>query len=72
MKKNMGGIDRVLRLVVGVLLIYYGLVDTAVVENHVVRYLMAGFGVINIGTALVAFCPMYLLANLSTAAKTDS
>lgn len=72
MKKNMGGIDRSLRVIIAVVLIYFGLVDTSLVDNEVVRYIMVVFGVLNTVTASLAFCPMYTLANLSTMSKKNA
>jgi len=67
MKRNMGSLDRGLRVVAGVALLYVGLFNTGYVDNEVVRYIMVVFGGINIVTAIFAFCPMYTLASISTA-----
>jgi hypothetical protein len=65
----MGVIDRSLRIVVGAALIYFGLVDTALVENQIIRIVMAFFGVMNLTTSIIGFCPLYTLADLSTVSK---
>jgi hypothetical protein len=65
----MGTVDRGLRLVVGAALVYFGLVDTSLVENQIIRYVMAFFGVVNLTTAIIAFCPLYAFADLSTISK---
>jgi len=67
MKRNVGVLDRSLRAIAGALLLYVGLLNTGIVDNEVVRYIMVAFGGINIATAILAFCPMYTLASLSTA-----
>lgn len=72
MKKNMGGIDRSLRIIIAGVLLYFGLFDTSLVENQVARYIMVAFGGMNLLTAVIAFCPMYTLANLSTAQKSSN
>lgn len=65
----MGGVDRGIRLVVAAILFYFGLVDTALIENGVVHGIMVLFGVLNTLTAVAGFCPLYTLADLSTLPK---
>ena len=72
MKKNMGGIDRTLRILVAGALFYFGLLDTSLVDNQVARYIMLAFGGMNLLTAVLAFCPMYTLANLSTVSSSTN
>lgn len=57
MKQNVGGIDRILRLVVGLALIGWG-----VMTNN----WWGAVGVIPLFTALVSWCPLYLPFGLST------
>ncbi|MGD9000856.1 MAG: DUF2892 domain-containing protein [Granulosicoccaceae bacterium] len=71
LQTNLGGIDRIVRTIIGALLIYLGLFATDLITNQVVRYMLVVFGVINIITAIIAFCPMYALANISTLPKSD-
>jgi len=58
MKLNVGGIDRVLRIVVGLALIAWA----AVLGGPV----WAWIGVIPLATGAVGFCPFYPLLGLST------
>lgn len=58
MPKNVGGIDRILRIVVGALLIVW-----AVFLNGPV---WAWIGVIPLATGLLNFCPVYSLFGMST------
>ena len=60
MKTNVGGIDRVLRIVVGLALIGWTFLGGPV---------WAWIGVLPLVTALVGFCPVYPLLGLSTAKK---
>lgn len=60
MKKNVGGIDRILRIVLGLGLIAFALLSSS-------PYAMYGWiGVVPLLTAFVSFCPAYLLIGLST------
>jgi hypothetical protein len=63
MKANVGGLDRTLRIVVGVVLIalFFVLQGPA-------RYL-AILGVIALGTGLLNFCPLYSMLGINTCPK---
>ena len=58
MARNVGGIDRVLRIVVGLALI--GLTLAGVIGWW------GWIGVVPLGTALVGFCPLYPLLGINT------
>lgn len=64
MTKNMGTVDRGVRALVGVALIVWALAGGPV---------WAWIGVIPLATALVGFCPAYVLFGLNTCStKSDS
>ncbi|MGB0126126.1 MAG: DUF2892 domain-containing protein [Rhodocyclaceae bacterium] len=61
MKINVGGLDRILRVVGGLLLIVYALMG----------HPWAWLGIIPLATGVVGFCPVYLPLGLNTcSAKT--
>ena len=60
MKTNVGGIDRVVRVVVGVALVGWALTGGPV---------WAWIGVVPILTAALGWCPLYLPFGLSTGRK---
>ncbi len=63
MKKNMGKVDRTVRLVVAaILLILYA---TGVVSG-VVGTILAVLAVVFVLTSLIGFCPLYVPIKLST------
>lgn len=62
MKKNLGTTDRILRILLGLGLIAYGIV------NH---SWMGTLGAVPLLTALVGFCPAYCPIGLSTRGKDD-
>ena len=62
MKKNVGGIDRILRGVAGVAILAWGLLTGQPWWVDVI-------GGVVLFTALVSFCPAYLPLGLSTAKK---
>lgn len=60
MKTNVGGIDRLLRIVVGVALTAWAFLGGPV---------WAWIGVLPLVTALVGVCPVYPIVGMSTAKK---
>jgi len=63
---NMGRLDRVVRLSVGFVLVYFGLVTQTLTDSTFINVLAGLFGLTNIISSLLAICPAYLLANFST------
>ena len=65
MKSNVGGIDRILRGVVGIALILWALAGGPV---------WAWIGIVPLATALFSFCPLYTLIGLNScpAKKSES
>ena len=62
MTKNVGGIDRVLRAIVGVTVIAWG-----VMTNN----WLGTIGAIPLITALIGWCPAYPILGFSSCAKKD-
>jgi hypothetical protein len=57
MKANVGGIDRILRIVLGAALILWAILGGPV---------WAWIGVVPLATGLIKFCPLYPLLGMST------
>lgn len=57
MKSNVGGIDKILRILVGIALIAWALVGGPI---------WAWIGVIPLATGLMSWCPFYPILGLST------
>jgi hypothetical protein len=64
MAKNVGGIDRAIRAVVGAGLIYYAMSNLPGAEDWMVPAGMAGF--VLILTAIFARCPAYMPFGIKT------
>lgn len=62
MKPNVGGIDRILRIVVGIALIAWALMGGPV---------WAWVGIVPLATALINFCPLYTLIGVNTSEKKE-
>ena len=61
MTTNVGTIDRIIRLVIGLVLLWYALMAPATGYNWI-----GWIGVIPIITALVGSCPLYSILGVST------
>lgn len=61
-KTNVGGIDRVLRVVVGLALILWFFVDQGQGFWHWAKLI----GIVPLATGLLATCPLYTLLGVST------
>lgn len=57
MKLNVGGIDRILRIVVGLALVTWAIMGGPV---------WAWIGVVPLGTGLFGFCPLYPILGMNT------
>jgi len=63
MKKNMGGVDRIIRLVVAVVVavLFY----TGVIQGTL-AYVLLGLAGVFVLTSFVSFCPLYAIVGLNT------
>lgn len=69
--KNMNRLDQSIRVVIGLTLIYFGFVDPSFIGDPLYAMILGLFGVLNLASALVAFCPVYALAGISSQSKKD-
>ena len=69
MKKNMGGLDRIARLVIAAIvgILYF----TGVVQGTLGYVLLALAGIFVL-TSFVSFCPLYALVGLNTCRRKNS
>lgn len=65
MKLNESNLDRIIRAVVGVVLLYLGFA----ILSGTVAFVADVVGVILLATAAIGFCPLYALFKLSTLKK---
>lgn len=65
MSCNVGGIDRIIRLVVGLVLI----VTTLLGAGTSFSWLLLLIGIVLVATAAIGFCPLYTALKLNTGCK---
>ena len=63
MKKNMGGADRTIRIVVAI--VFATLFLTGVVEGTL-GYILLAVGAVFLLTSFVSFCPLYTIFGINT------
>lgn len=68
-KRNMGLVDRSIRIVMGSAMIYVGFIDQSIIGSTTVNIIIGVIGMISIVFAFMAFCPLYTLGNVSTIKK---
>jgi hypothetical protein len=65
-EKNVGMVDRVIRIILGIILLYIFLVNMVVAPWS---YLVALIGLILLGTGIVGSCPLYSMLGMNTLGK---
>jgi hypothetical protein len=66
MKKNMGSIDRVIRILIAVVI---GILYFVNIISGTLAIILLIFAVVFIITSFISFCPLYLPFGISTKAK---
>jgi hypothetical protein len=66
MKKNMGNLDRTIRLVLAAIILLLTLTN---VIKGTPAFIMLALGIVLAVTSLISFCPLYLPFRLSTRKK---
>ena len=62
MEKNVGKVDKAIRLIVGILLIYLAFI----LDNRLTIIIVAGLGTISIYESYTGFCELYKLFKKNT------
>lgn len=66
MKRNVGKMDRIIRMLIGITGIYLALYPAPYLSNEILRVFIGVFGVGNLMVSMIKFCPLYTLADIST------
>lgn len=64
--RNLGSIDRLIRLIMSSVLIYIGFFATELIGDTIINMALGGFGLFNLCSVGVGICPVYILAGLNT------
>ena len=63
---NLSGIDRLIRLTLGVFLLWLGLIAVDVLDDTFINFVIAIFGAVNVVSAMLSHCPLYKQVGIST------
>ena len=68
LQRNMCLIDRGIRTLVGVFMLYVGFIDPGLIGIHsqALGIVLGIFGLVNVGSVLLGHCPFYAITGLST------
>ena len=64
--RNIGTIDRLLRLGFSFLMIYFGFFSNYLVSDRIAGLLLGCMGMVSLFVALIGYCPLYKLVDFST------
>jgi len=65
-KRNVGGLDRVLRTGISFIMIYFGFFNHSVVSDPIAGTILGVFGVGSLVVATIGYCPFYSLIGFCT------
>lgn len=70
MQKNVGTIDKVLRIIIGLALIAYAVLPSFGLMPDTGYNVYGWIGIIPLGTALLGICPLYSILGIKTCCAT--
>jgi hypothetical protein len=68
---NVGRLDQILRIGIGLVLVWIGFFDTSLIDDRLIAGLVGLFGLLNILAAVLRVCPFYNLAGINTNNQDD-
>ncbi|MBE9515900.1 MAG: EAL domain-containing protein [Proteobacteria bacterium] len=69
---NLSGIDRMVRLSLGIFMLWLGLVATDLLADGAINITIAIVGIINVFSAVLSHCPIYKMVGISTLKLTSN
>lgn len=70
-QQNVGRFDQILRIGIGLVLIWVGFIDDSLIGDRIIAALIGIFGVLNMLAAMVRVCPVYTVAGINTDKQDD-
>lgn len=64
--RNIGTLDRILRIGISLAMIYFGFVDTTWLNDTLAAAVLGILGIASLAVALIGHCPLYRLIGLNT------
>lgn len=69
---NMHLLDRAIRICFGAILIWIGFIDRTYIASSLLSTIVGLFGIVNVASAVFAFCPMYHLAGICSLRRPEN
>lgn len=66
LQPNVGRLDQILRIGIGLAMIWVGFIDDALIGDRLIAMLIGIFGVLNLLAAVIRICPVYTVAGINT------
>jgi len=70
--RNAGVVDRIIRTIIGAVLIYFGFINPGYIGQGFLAVLVGIMGLINILVAISGICPVYTIAGIRTCRASDA
>jgi len=71
MQKNVGSLDKILRIIIGLVLISYAILPSFGLMADTGYNYTGWIGIIPLGTALLGICPLYSIIGVKTCPAAD-
>ncbi len=72
-RRNIGLVDMLIRIFIGLLMIYFGFIDNSFIEDKIASTMLGAIGSLSVLVALIGYCPFYTLIGYNSCGhKNDS
>lgn len=71
-QRNIGKLDRIVRLHIAAAMVYLGYFDNPLIVDSLAQLVLGALGVTAFATALLQYCPLYTLVGIDTMSERDS
>lgn len=68
---NIGGIDRILRVGISLLMIYFGFINDTIIADQVASTILGTLGLASMFVAAIGICPLYFIIGFNTCSSED-
>jgi len=69
MKRNVGPIDMLIRVIISLILFYIGFFDNPIVSSGTSQDIIKYIAIVPLATGVLRFCPLYTLIGMNTCNK---
>lgn len=70
-KQNIGGFDRILRIGISLVMVYFGFINESIITDEVAGSILGIFGLASLLVAVIGVCPLYSVIEFNTCNSKD-